>query len=225
MEKNNTFVKVENMNKPATRKQLWALYVASRKNGQAHDYRNDNLTMQQASEMLQKFNANNVVSNVGVSDNVTAKKTAVKRNKPTLETEFITYMKSRMPEVIEIAKKALGIKSVVEDDPEFFPNKKDRKQYAFFGYGCGITIINFDKRSKVGKAIKELSGKHHMKNFLQMFLQGFSKKVIKYQDSVGFPLPAMFMQDYMIGRKYHSIVADFMEMKGVKNVSITTFDD
>lgn len=37
----------------ATSRQLWALYLAS---GKAHDYRNDNLSKEQASALLDKFN-------------------------------------------------------------------------------------------------------------------------------------------------------------------------
>lgn len=214
-------IKAENMNKAATKKQLFALYVASKKHGEPHDYRNDNLTMQQASELLNKFNS----ATIGVGASV-VKKTAPKVSKADkLEKEFISYMKGKMERIIATAKTALNIKSVVEDDPMFTPNEKDRKRYAFFGFGCGISIIEFDKRSKVGKAIVELSRKHRMTTFLEMFLKGFTNEQIKYMESVGFPLSAMYYQDYQIGRSYMSAVVSFMESKGVKNVNVRTFDD
>lgn len=40
----------------ATSRQLWALYLAS---GKAHDYRNDNLSKEQASALLEEFNTKN----------------------------------------------------------------------------------------------------------------------------------------------------------------------
>ena len=215
-------IKQENLDKAATKKQLFALYVASKKHGCTHDYRGDNLTMQQASELLNKFNS---VGNIGVGVTTKAAKAPKVSKEKKLEKEFIEYMSKRMESIIATAKSALKIKSVVEDDPQFFPNKKDRKQYAFFGFGCGISIIQYDKRSKVGKQIEELSHKHRMTTFLQMFLKGFSAKEINYMESVGFPLSAMYYQDYQIGRSYMGAVMSFMESKGVKNLHVKTFDD
>lgn len=214
------YITSQNANRPATKKQLWALFAASRKHGIKHDYRNDGLTMQQASELLNKFNSQKVVG-VGVA----ATKAAKTNKTDKLEQEFIAFMSERMQGIIATAKDALKIKSVVEDDPEFFPNKKDRKQYAFFGFGCGISIIQYDKRSKVGKQIEELSSKHRMTTFLQMFLKGFTAKQISYMENVGFPLSAMYYQDYQIGRSYMRAVMSFMESKGVKNLHVKTFDD
>ena len=220
---NNNFIKVENQDKPATRKQLWALFAASRKCGEKHDYRGDNLTMQQASELLQKFNARNVVSKIGVG---VSGKTEVSRIKKTsLEEEFISFMSEKIESIIATARQALNIKSIVEDDPSIFTDASKRKKYAFFGFGCGISIIKFDKRSKVGKKIEELSDKHRTTTFLEMFLKGFSAKEIKHFESVGCPLSALYYQDYQIGRSYMSAVMSFMAKKGVKNLRVLTFDD
>lgn len=201
-----------NANKPASRKQLWALYCLTKK-----DYRGESLTMGEASKLIEKFNAEKVVGKIGVNDTPNAKK--------TLESEFIEYMSKRIDGIIATARQALKLKSVVEDDPMLSTDKKDRNQYAFFGFGCGISIIEFDKRSKVGKQIEELSRKHRMTTFLKMFLKGFTAKEIRYMESVGFPLSAMYYQDYQIGRSYMGAVMSFMEMKGVKNLHVKTFDD
>lgn len=203
-----------NANKPASRKQLWALYCLTKK-----DYRGKSLTMGEASKLIEKFNAEKVVGKIGVNDTPNAPKA-----KKTLESEFIEYMSKRIDGIIATARQALKLKSVVENDP-ISPDKKDRKQYAFFGFGCGISIIQYDKRSKVGKQIEELSRKHRMTTFLKMFLKGFTTKEIKYMESVGFPLSAMYYQDYQIGRSYMSAVMTFMETKGVKNLHVKTFDD
>ena len=198
-----------NAERPATKKQLWALFCLTKK-----DYRGQDLTMADASHLIEKFKN---ASAPKVSHN--------SAKKPTLEEEFITYMENKIEDIIATCRKAMQIKSVVEDDPSFFPNKKDRKQFAFFGFGCGFTIIDFDKRSNVGKAIKELSSKHHMSTFLNMFLKGFSAKEIQYFESVGFPLQAMYAQDIQINATYEHSVAEFMTCKGVKNVRCRTYDD
>lgn len=220
----NVFVKEENKNKAATKKQLWALFVASKKNGQAHDYRADGLTMQQASALLQGFNANNAVSKFGVND-IQSKQSTKRISKPKqLENDFIAYMEKKTQNVISVAKQAIQIKSIVEKDKEFFADKESNKQFAFFGFGCGITVIEYDKRSKKGKQIEELADKHRFTTFLNMFLKGFTEEQIKYFDGVGFPLQAMFMQDIRVSGAYKSAVASFMIEQGVKNVRTRTVD-
>ncbi len=220
---NSIQVKVENQSKPATKKQLWALFVASKRVGEKHDYRNDNLTMLQASELLAKFNAQTAIAPIGVQTTKVAPKNATERKKNALESEFISFMKVKMCNVIKVAKESIKIKSVVSDDTHI--PEKDRKQFAFFGNGCGISIINYDKRSKVGKKIIELSDKHQMTTFLKMFLEGFQKEQIKYFEEVGFPLQAMYYQDIRISGTYENAVADFMTEKGVKKVWVKTFLD
>ena len=217
----NNYITEKNAERPASKKQLWALYCLTKK-----DYRGQDLTMFDASKLIEQFNATKVVSKIGVNDTPNqVRKMPVRNKKPTLEQEFISYMENEIKEIINTCKQAIQIKSVVEDDPAFFPKKKDRKQYAFFGFGCGFTIIDFDKRSKKGKLIKELSSKHHMTTFLKMFLKGFTKKEIKYFENVGCPLQALYYQDVRISSTYEHAVASFMRKQGVKNVICRTYDD
>lgn len=205
----NNYITESNAERPATKKQLWAIFCLSKK-----DYRGQDLTMLDASTLIKRLQ-----SEKSANANATPKP-----KKKTLETEFIEYMTDKMQGVINTAKQALQIKSVVETDP-MFTDKKNMKSYAFFGFGCGITVIDFDKRSKVGKQIKELGSKHRMTTFLNMFLKAFSQKEIDYYKSVGFPLSAMYYQDIRINGAYEHAVANFMELKGVKKVSTRTFDD
>ena len=204
------YISENNAERPATRKQLWAIYCLSKV-----DYRGKDLTRLDASVLIQRLKA---------EKNTESTENAPKAKKQTLEQEFIDFMTDKMQGVINTAKEALQIKSVVETDP-MFTDKKNMKSYAFFGFGCGITIIDFDKRSKVGKKIKELGSKHRMTTFLNMFLKAFTQKEINYYKSVGCPLSAIYYQDIRINGAYEHAVADFMEMKGVKNVRTRTFDD
>ena len=217
----NNFITEKNAERPASKKQLWALYCLTKK-----DYRGQGLTMFDASKLIEQFNASKVVAKIGVNDTPNqVKQTSARSKKHTLEQQFIAYMTEQMQGIIATCKEAIKVKSVVEDDPAFTPNKKDRKQFAFFGFGCGITIIDFDKRSKKGKLIKELSSKHQMTTFLKMFLKGFTAKEIQYFENVGFPLQAMYCQDIKITAAYEHAVASFMTKQGVKNVRCRTYDD
>lgn len=205
------YITENNAKRPATKKQLWAIYCMSKK-----DYRDQNLTMLDASVLIQRLKTEKTANNA---------QSTPKPKKMTLENEFIDFMTDKMQGIIGTAKKALQIKSVVEDDPTIFTDENKRKKYAFFGFGCGITIIKYDKRSKVAKQIEELGNKHRTTTFLNMFLKAFTQNEINYYDSVGFPLSAMYYQDIRISGAYENAVASFMSHKGVKNVRTQTFDD
>jgi len=133
------YITENNAERPATRKQLWAIYCLSKK-----DYRGQDLTMLDASVLIKRLQGEK-------STNSTAKKSLTKEQK--LEKEFISYMTDKMQGVIATAKEALQIKSVIETDPMFTDPKK-MKQYAFFGFGCGISVINFDKRSMLAQRLR-----------------------------------------------------------------------
>lgn len=199
------YITENNAERPATRKQLWAIFCLSKK-----DYRDKDLTRADASQLIQRLKNEKGVESTN--------------NKNTLESEFVSYMTEKMQGVIETAKEALQLKSVVADDPNFTDPKKC-KSYAMFGFGCGFTIIDFDKRSKVGKKIKELANKHHRTTFLKQFLSAFTKKEIDYYQNVGCPLTALYNQDMTISGDYDRYVANFMEKKGVKNVRTRTYYD
>ena len=201
------YITENNAERPATRKQLWAIFCLSKK-----DYRDKDLTRADASHLIQRLKMEKE-----------AQPTKVEK-KVSLEKEFIDYMTEKMQGVIETAKEALQLKSVVADDPNFTDPKKC-KSYAMFGFGCGFTIIDFDKRSKVGKQIKELSSKHQMTTFLNMFLKAFTNREIEYFQNVGCPLTALYYQDIRINGAYDGYVASFMENKGVKNVRTRTYYD
>lgn len=203
-----SYITEQNAERAATKKQLWALYCLTKK-----DYRNEGLTMLDASKLIAQLNENKGADNV------------VKAAKPTIEQEFISYMTDKLQGVINVCKDAIKIKSVVEDDPTIFTDESKRQKYAFFGFGCGISVITYDKRSKLGKVILELSSKHRNTTFLNVFLKGFTTKQITYFENVGFPLQAMYNQDIRIGAAYESAVAEFMRSKGVKKVCVRTYDD
>lgn len=216
-------VKEENRNKPATSKQLFALWRASRANNCERDYRNDNLTMQEASELLQKFNANKVVSkpNIGLPlkrNDVLKRNMTIKTNyKPTLKDEFISYMKEQMPKIVEAAKESMQIKSVVKNDTNFV--KDDGKRYLFVGFGCAFVWIEYDKRNKKAKEIYEY-GNTLQGSFTSLFESYFDKETLEYYNKMGCPLGALFRQDEGIQNAYYHFVAEFMKMNGCKRAYV-----
>ena len=218
----NKSVKTENENANATNKQLFALYVMSKKLGNTTDYRNANLTRKQASEMIAEFKTKLEGTNTLPSK---PKKTKLSKEQ-MIKKEFLAHMENNVvPRLIAQARTNMGIKSVVEDDPSIFKDPSKRKQYVFFGFGCGFADIKFDRRSKIGKLIDKFGDECRMKECLQMFLKGFTKKEINYMQSVGFPLQAMYYQDGEMARIYRSGVIRLMEKYGVKNIHLWYYDD
>ena len=103
--------------KTATPRQLWALYCITKT-----DYRGKGLSYDEASSLIKKFgNPEYHKSERKVVD---------------LKTELLNYIKTeKLDGIIEKVKTALGIKSVVSNDPLYM---KEEKHYHFCGFGCGF---------------------------------------------------------------------------------------
>jgi hypothetical protein len=197
-------------NKQASPRQTWVLFRIT-----GIDYRNANLTYKQADKLIKEYNAKN-----GYQKPLKTSKNEQKTHtsKMTLEAEFIKYITDNMYKVVEACNDEKQIKSVVKNDTKYM--KDNGKRYAFFGGGCGIVWLKYDKRCKLAKEIDELDNKHYLKTFTSIFESHFSKDVVKYHDSVGFPIGAMFQQSLQTKLAYYDIVRSFMLLKGVKKVSI-----
>ena len=90
----------------ATSRQLFALWLAG---GKAHDYRNDNLTKEQASNLLDQFNKKSGYLK-------SAKKVSEKNEqaKKGLAEELEDYLVAHFDEFFESVTKSMKMKSVVE---------------------------------------------------------------------------------------------------------------
>lgn len=139
-----------------------------------------------------------------------------------LEKELIQYVCDRMNEVVEIAKKAMRIESVVEDDTRFV--KDSGKKFFMCGFGCAIVYLKYDNRSKLAKRIEELCQKNYS-YFQKQYEKYFDKETLKRYEKLGFPLGGLFNQDEQVQLKYNHILQDFMLMKGVKNVRVISYLD
>lgn len=199
----NMSIKPENQNKPATKSQLYTLYLLSKKLNNPHDFREDNLTMSDASLLIKKFN----------------EKTGYVRD--MIETKFMEYVKQHIiPNVYETLSKALGYKSTVIVEGG---NEKPRR-YGFCGFGCGFAIIDYDKRSHVGKRIEDIANKHIREiydNVMNMFDETFKAKL----EAEGTPIGAVCSQDIQVQSTFWNGVADFMKNNGVKKVQVRTWLD
>ena len=189
--------------KSATPRQLWALYCITKT-----DYRGKNLSYDEASALIKKL---------GNPEYRKADK--AERKVVDLKTELLEYIKKeKLDGIIEHVKTALGIKSIVSNDPLYM---KEEKHYNFRGFGCGFAWLEYDKRSKIGKAIEEAFKDIRM-DVRGMIVNAFPTDLHKQLEVEGTPLEAIVFQDITINSAINQAVADFMSSKGVKNVWVNS---
>lgn len=200
-------IKEENLNAPATKRQLWALFCATKK-----DYRNENLTRAQAAELLSKANENRGV--------------VVPKKKSSLEEDMIAFFKEHiLDSVVASLKEAIGMESLVVEDTTMMKGTgpdNTARSYKFRGFGCSISYLTYDKRSKKAAVIEELWRKHRFSTFEQMVINQFPKKLVNQLAAEGTPIGALYCQDFDVNSTmFHGIVR-FMKEQGVKKVDYVT---
>lgn len=190
-----------NVNEMATSRQLFALWLAG---GKAHDYRNDNLTKEQASELLDQFNKK--------SGYKSAKKMSEKNEqaKKGLAEELEDYLVAHFDEFFESVTKSMKMKSVVEVE-----SRGETHRYAFIGCGCSISWFTYRKNNKKAEELAETARKLMRGKIERMFVNKFTKEEQAYYRSIGCPLEAIYSQDYGINSKLYSLVVRFAKEKGI----------
>lgn len=208
-------VRTENFNAPASFPQVRALYTLTTRLGlPRQDFRNMNLTRGVASAMIADLVKQAEAQGIERSP----KKETAQHKREKLEQEFATYMETEaLPKVLDMLKKALGIHSIVKNDTNFVAD--DGKRYNFFGFGCGITYIEYDKRSKLAKTIDEIEGKYR-KVFNNKVIMQIPAKIRGQLHRMGSPIEAILYQDVEIQRVYYTGVMDFMEKHNIKNLRL-----
>lgn len=194
---------------PATKRQLWALYCATHK-----DYRNMNLSKEEASNIIQELSKNYVKKNKSAAGK-SAK--SVKATNVSLSDELIQYITDNFDTVFSQAYKSLKYRSSVVDSI-------NNKEYAFVGVGCGITYLEFRKNNKKAQEINETANRFHMDGAMKMFLNKFNKTEYEYFKNIGNPLEALWSQDQGMQQSYYHMVVEFAKSKGVKMVMKSFLD-
>lgn len=98
-------------NNPATKRQRFALWLASKACGEPKDFRETDLTVSQAAELLKQYNAK---SGYKKEDNSTSQLTSQTRNQHNYKEEFIEFFKAKyLNEVLDNINNVLKQVSVV----------------------------------------------------------------------------------------------------------------
>ncbi len=191
--------------KPASSRQLWALYCITKT-----DYRGKSLSYDEASELIQKF---------GKSD-------YKKKDNDTLEKQFIKFFKKNiLNDVVNELKNSIGIASVVSEDTNYMKGtgkNGSAKRYVFRGFGCSVSYFKYDKRSKKAKEIDELFAKLRFGIFRELVIKSIPVKIKNSLEKEGNPINAIYAQDFNINNTLFYGVTKFAESIGIKKFNYVT---
>ena len=200
---------METTNLMATNRQLFALWLAS---GKSHDYRNDNLTKVQASNMLEEFNKKSGYSKESA-------KTKTEPEPKALEKELEDYLVLHFEEFFDECVKSMKKKSIVEME-----SGGKTQRYAFIGCGCSISYFTYRKNNKKAESLARDAHKLMNGKIEQMFLNKFTRNERQYYTAIGCPLEAIYSQDYNINNKLYSLVVRFANEHGINMDYRTVLD-
>lgn len=191
--------------KPASSRQLWALYCITKT-----DYRGKSLSYDEASELIQKFD----------------KSDYKKKDNDTLEKQFIKFFKENiLNDVVNELKNSIGIASVVSEDTNYMKGtgkNGSAKRYVFRGFGCSISYFKYDKRSKKAKELDELFNKLHFGIFRELVIKNIPVKIKNSLEKEGNPIEAIYAQDFNVNNTMYYGVTKFAESIGIKKFNYVT---
>lgn len=177
--------------KQATSRQLWALHLAT-----GEDWRNKNITMEEASRLLDEINK--------------AKGREYVAGNPMIED-----FKARRQEIIDrLTEKIIriaGIESVVEDESPGPDGKKRR--WGFVGFGCGFANWDYDKRRKKIDRFVKYVDKCEASIFAAV-VRKVPADVKKRMREIGCPIEAVMAQDLEFNNTFKSICCGIAEHNG-----------
>jgi len=200
---------------PASKKQLFMLFTLTKK-----DYRPDNLTKGEASELISKFKETKPKTNHITPEPKTYTTEKYKKSDSKMSDHLYKYLISETEVIMQIINGELGIKSTLVND--FNSNET----YAFVGSGCGFAWVKFDGRSKI--AAKYFGQDGIAYNTVQKYKQyiidtQFSKELKDKYIKMGAPIQATLCQNMVINGEILSVAAQYVQEKyNVKKLYVQT---
>lgn len=220
---------INNNQKPATKRQLWALCLASKNAGEARDYRNDNLTFEQAAQLLKQFN-----EKTGYTKQPTSRReykpaaTSAKSKQEQLEEKikkyFIEFFKDKYLD--RYIKNLSGVLNQVSEvySADAFGNDIGGRRYIFFGSGCSVAWLKYRKCRKY-ETIYDVTRKALHEDCFKMICEKVGKDLCDKLTQLGSPLSAIIYQDYSFNQLSMQCLKEFLELNGAKNVQIQVWYD
>ena len=130
----------------------------------------------------------------------------------------------------EVTQFIINDQSFLEKIKTFLVNESDvimevngkQSTYKFVGCGCGITYLTIsDKRDSLAKQLKNIQYKieEQCRNWL---ISQFSSEEIKYFESIGCPLTAIFSQDQGVQIEIYRRIVKWGNMHGCRYLSFNS---
>lgn len=217
--------KTNNQDRPATKRQLWALFLASKNAGKKKDFRNENLTFEQATQLLQEYNKQTgYYKQTSSSNSFTVNTTTTKKSKPDYKNEFIKFFEEKyLDQVLANLTPVLNQVSEIYN-ADILGNDIGGNRYKFYGSGCAVGWLEFRKCKKY-ELIYSVCRKAYNHECIQMVYDRVDKELVKRLENEGCPLGAILGQDYSFRSIENDAIAEFLEKNGAKNVrSIVHYD-
>lgn len=204
----------QNNQRPASAKIRFALWRASCKAGRPADYREMDLTQEQAVELLEEFNKETGYNN---GREYKHSKSTKKKNKEELYKEkFIEFFKENyLAQALSILNNVLKQKSEVYE-VDAFGNDLGGKRYTMYGC-CAIGWLEFRKCKKYELIYKVACGAYNHE-CMDLVHSQIDNKLIKQLEREGCPVGAITSQDYSFRELENDCIAAFLELNGAKDV-------
>jgi hypothetical protein len=217
--------KTNNQDRPATKRQLWALFLASKNAGEKKDFRNENLTFEQAAQLLQEYNKKTGYSKQTSSSNsLTVNTTTTKKSKPDYKNEFIKFFEEKY-----LDKVVANLKTVLKQVSEVYQsdtlgNDIGGRRWKFYGTGCAVAWLEF-RKCKRYEEIDRATGSAYNNEIIEIIKSHISPAVIKQLENEGNYIEAIIGQDYSFRQLEMQARKQFLEINGAKNVRIRVHYD
>lgn len=204
-----------NNQKQASARIRFALWRASRKAGCPTDYREMDLTQEQAVELLEKFNKETGYNN-GREYKHSDKFLKEQSNEEMYKAKFIAFFKEKYLDdaVARLNKVLCQASEVYEVDA--FGNDLGGKRYKMYGC-CAIGWLEFRKCKKY-ELIYKVSRSAFCHECMDMVHACIDKKIIKQLEREGCPIGAITSQDYSFREMENDCIAEFLQLNGAKDV-------
>lgn len=214
---------MDNNQKPATKSQLWALYLASKSCGETKDFRQSNLTFEQASQLIEEFNKRTGYKKQG---NITGRNTKrIRKSKQqsleeSIKADFVEFFRQKyLDKYVSRLSGVFKQVSVITDDIN-----PDGNKYIFFGSGCSIAWLKYRKCHKY-ETIYDVTRATLNDDCFKLIEQQIGIDTCKRLEQLGSPIGAILYQDYSINQLNMACLKEFLELNGAKNVQIQVWYD
>lgn len=202
--------------KSASKRIRFALWMASKNAGSPTDYRNIELTQDEATKLLEKYNEKTGYSN-GRNYKHSAEFNEKEDKKSMYRKQFIEFFREKyLARAMATLTTVLGIESEVYS-ADAFGNDLGGKRYKMYGSGCAVAWLKFRKCEKYEMIYQEAMNAYN-NECQDLIIEQIDKETIKRLETEGCPIKAILGQDYSFREIELDCIAEFLQKNGAKKI-------